>query len=67
MAIPIYFERLGVRKREPASRTSESESPFDIYPPDTGMLVQPGDRVSWNLHYYPIGQEVKGDVVEVGL
>ena len=41
--------------------------PYDIYPPNTGMLVQPGDRLSWNLHYYPIGEEVKGEVAEVGI
>ena len=41
--------------------------PFDIYPPNTGMLIQPGDRLSWNIHYYPVGQEVPDDVLEVGV
>jgi len=41
--------------------------PYDIYPNNTGMLVQPGDELSWNLHYYPIGQEVTDEVSEVGL
>ncbi len=41
--------------------------PYDIYPLNTGMMVQPGDQLSWNIHYYPIGQEVIGEVAEVGL
>lgn len=41
--------------------------PYDIYPPNTGMLMQPGDKLSWNLHYYPIGEEVPNDVLEVGV
>ena len=41
--------------------------PFDIYPANTGRLVQPGDRFAFNLHYYPIGEVVPNDVVEVGL
>jgi hypothetical protein len=41
--------------------------PFDIYPPNTGMLIQPGDKVSWNLHYYPVGEVVENDVIELGL
>ncbi len=41
--------------------------PFDIYPPDTGMLIQPGDKVSWNLHYYPVGEVVENDVIELGI
>jgi hypothetical protein len=41
--------------------------PFDIYPSDTGRMIQPGDEVAFNLHYYPIGEEVRDDVVELGL
>ena len=41
--------------------------PYDIYPENTGMLVQPGDDLSWNLHYYPVGTAVADDQVEVGL
>lgn len=41
--------------------------PFDIYPEDTGRLIQPGDEFAFNLHYYPIGEEVKDDVVEVAV
>ena len=40
---------------------------FDIYPENTGRLVQPGDELSWNLHYYPVGLESKGEVSGVGL
>jgi hypothetical protein len=41
--------------------------PYDIYPHDTGQLLSPGDVVGFNVHYYPIGEEVTDDVVEVGL
>jgi len=41
--------------------------PFDEYPDNTGRLLKPEDELSWNIHYYPIGEEVKDDVVEVGI
>jgi hypothetical protein len=41
--------------------------PYDIYPDNTGQLVNPGDKVSFNIHYYPVGEAVQDDVVEVGL
>lgn len=41
--------------------------PFDIYPGNTGQMVSPGDKVSFNIHYYPVGEAVADDVVEIGL
>ncbi len=41
--------------------------PFDIYPANTGQRVAPGDKLSFNIHYYPYGAAVDDDVVEVGL
>ena len=41
--------------------------PFDIYPANTGRLIQPDDEFAFNLHYWPIGEVVEDDVVEVGL
>ena len=41
--------------------------PYDIYPENTGQLVNPGDKLAFNIHYYPYGEPVVDDVVEVGL
>ena len=35
--------------------------------PGTGMRVPTNGRIAWNLHYFPVGAEGPGDVVEVGL
>jgi hypothetical protein len=41
--------------------------PYDIYPENTGLLIQPGNTLSFHIHYSPMGEPVEGDVVEVGL
>jgi len=41
--------------------------PYDVYPENTGQQIAPGDKVSFNIHYYPYGEPVEDDVVEVGL
>ena len=41
--------------------------PYDIYPATSGQLVKPGDELAFNIHYYPFGEAVEGDVVEIGL
>jgi hypothetical protein len=40
---------------------------WDVFPSDTGMLIEPGGSFRFQLHYFPIGEQVKDDVVEVGL
>ena len=41
---------------------------YETFPEGTGMLVPAGEaQVTWNLHYFPIGERVDGDVVDVGL
>jgi hypothetical protein len=40
---------------------------WDILPPDVGMRVTPEGTIAWSLHYFPIGEEIPDDVVEVGL
>ncbi len=42
-------------------------APQDVYPAETGLLVQPGQTVTFNLHYHAQGEEVEGAYVEVGL
>lgn len=40
----------------------------EIFPENTGVQIAPGPgQVRFNLHYFPIGEEVVDDVVEVGL
>jgi hypothetical protein len=33
----------------------------DIFPDDTGMLIQPNGEINWGLHYFPIDMEVKDE------
>jgi len=40
---------------------------WEIYPEGTGMRVPTDGHIAWNLHYFPVGDEGPGDVVEVGL
>lgn len=41
---------------------------WEILPEGVGIKVRPGEgSISWNLHYFPIGEEVKDDVVEIGV
>ncbi len=41
---------------------------WEIFPENTGVQIPPGaGKVRFNLHYFPIGEEVPNDVVEVGL
>ena len=40
---------------------------WEVFPEDTGMRFDPGDRVKWNVHYFPIGEAVPDDVVQVGV
>ena len=42
-------------------------TPFDLYPENTGLLVQPGQTVTFNLHYFPRGEGVEDAYTEVGL
>ena len=39
----------------------------EIFNPDAGKLILPGSKIRWEVHYYTIGQELKDDVVELGV
>jgi hypothetical protein len=39
----------------------------EIFGDDAGKLMLPGARIGWEVHYYAVGQEVKGDQVELGI
>lgn len=40
---------------------------WEMFGDGTGMRVPPNGTIAWNLHYFPVGEEAPGDVVEVGL
>ena len=39
----------------------------EIFPENAGKLILPGARIRWEVHYYATGQELKDDVVELGV
>jgi hypothetical protein len=39
----------------------------EIFPEDAGKLMLPGAKIRWEVHYYAVGEEVKDDVVELGV
>ncbi|PYR46875.1 MAG: hypothetical protein DMF89_20660 [Acidobacteria bacterium] len=41
--------------------------PYDALPKDVGTLFEPGDQVTFNIHYFPMGEEVRDAFVEVGV
>ena len=41
---------------------------YETFPEGVGMLLPAGEaEVSWNIHYFPVGEAVEDDVVDVGL
>ena len=38
-----------------------------IFPADAGKLMLPGSRIRWEVHFHAIGEEVKDNVVELGI
>jgi hypothetical protein len=39
---------------------------YDLYRPDTGKLLVPGEKISWDQHIHAVGEEVKGGS-EIGI
>jgi hypothetical protein len=39
---------------------------YDLYNPNTGKLLLPGSKISWDIHYHAVGEEVR-DHVEIGI
>jgi mono/diheme cytochrome c family protein len=39
----------------------------EIVPADAGRLIKPTDRIEWDTHYYPMGFDVEGDQIELGI
>ena len=38
-----------------------------IFPADAGKLMLPGSRIRWEVHYHATGEELKDNVVELGV
>ena len=39
----------------------------EIVPRDAGRLLKANDMIEWDAHYYPMGYDVPGDQVELGI
>lgn len=39
---------------------------YDLYRPDTGKLLLPGSKISWDVHYHAVGEDIR-DHVEIGI
>jgi hypothetical protein len=39
---------------------------YDLYRPDTGKLLLPGSKISWDVHIHAVGEEIR-DHVELGI
>ena len=39
---------------------------YDLYRPDTGKLLLPGSKISWDVHIHAVGEEIR-DSVEFGI
>lgn len=53
---PVGLSRYGIGKT------------WEVLPEGVGIRVDPGaGTIGWNLHYFPIGEEVRDDIVEVGV
>ena len=39
----------------------------EIVPPDSCRTLPANSMVKWDVHYYPTGEELKDDVIELGL
>jgi len=39
---------------------------YDLYNPNTGKLILPGSKISWDIHYHAVGEDIRDDV-EIGI
>lgn len=39
---------------------------YDLYRPDTGKLLLPGAKISWDIHIHAVGEEIR-DELELGI
>jgi len=56
----------GQRVSGPVGRQGVGKS-GDLFPDGTGMLIHPSGQITWNLHYFPIAQEVRNEQAEAAV
>src|SRR5579871_1466849 len=39
---------------------------YDLYRPDTGKLILPGSKISWDIHIHAVGEQIE-DQVDLGI
>jgi mono/diheme cytochrome c family protein len=52
------FHHLNVQGESSLLSHSNVGKWYDLYPEDAGRLLLPGEELSWDAHYWPMGQEV---------
>ena len=68
-ANPILLTPAENGEWQPSGRLSEYAmgKVGEILPPDAARLLPVGSMIEWSTHYYPMGFDVPGDVLELGL
>jgi mono/diheme cytochrome c family protein len=56
----VMADAEGRRSSRPLGRQGIGKG-GDLFPENTGMLIQPEGQVSWNLHYFPIDEVVENE------
>ncbi len=55
--VTLGWQQEGRRVSRPLGRQGIGKG-GDLFPDNTGMLIQPSGSLNWNLHYFPIDEEV---------
>ncbi len=65
--VTLAFEdEEGQRRSRPLGRQGVGKG-GDLFPPNTGMLIEPSGELNWNLHYFPIDEEVANERAEAAV
>ena len=65
--VTVAFEdEAGQRRSRPLGRQGVGKG-GDLFPPNTGMLIEPSGELNWNLHYFPIDEEVANERAEAAV
>lgn len=60
------FDEQGNRVGGPVGRQGVGKG-GDVFPEGTAMLIYPSGSINWNLHYFPISQEVANEQAEAAV
>ena len=50
-----------------ALASSAAGKDYDLFPDDSGKLIQPGQRIRWAMHFFPAGRVVEDAHIELGI